>query len=501
MRAEPNPLRSSDYLLAGLLSLFSLTLHLIRLNGWSPLPDEINYALCAKNLLSGRTLIAHNIMFFPPLFVYLAALLQKLGVELLLSVRLISAVAGSLLLAVVYSLGITGYPRRTALLGIAPTALLFSLNSYSRLGQVEILMLLFLLSAFLFTLRAKPVLAGVSLGLGLWVKETVLGGIFTVLLFILLTDEKRGPRLWRLFAGLALPLIPLLILSIFTGESLLFEISKSRGYDINMLKLSPLANLAALAGNIGFNLFPRMFYPWEFAAFLILAPLTILMLTFPVVYRGIESRALPRLVLCYLLIHLPFFFFFSRKFDYYLLPASLLLLFTGSCELSRFRHPIRRFALGLIGLLTAFNIYAHYFLYFNRGTHRLIEEVIERTAPETGVATSHPTLVAYLAHRHRRELKVSALFEPGGYRLNRNVLTDPEITTVLLKRYYYEKIQQIYPEERETLAHYFPIKEDYIDPDWSPGIFALRPPGDQIGVLRHLAEFAHPTGVTLLRRR
>ncbi|MCL6466093.1 MAG: hypothetical protein K6T77_04965, partial [candidate division WOR-3 bacterium] len=95
MLAEDQRITKKDFFLALFAFVITLTVHLVRLNYWTPLPDEINYALSARHLITNRTLIGNDIMFFPPLFVYSAALLQKFGVELLLSVRLISCIAGA----------------------------------------------------------------------------------------------------------------------------------------------------------------------------------------------------------------------------------------------------------------------------------------------------------------------------------------------------------------------------------------------------------------------
>ncbi|MEO0020600.1 MAG: glycosyltransferase family 39 protein [candidate division WOR-3 bacterium] len=503
--AEPNTtsLTRRDYQLALLFFALILTANLIRLNYWSPLPDEINYARCARSLIDNRTIISNDIMFFPPLFVYLSALLQLLGMELLTSVRLISALTGAAILPVLYLTARLLYPPATALPTLLLTLPLFSLRLYSRLGQVEITMLFFIILSILFLLRAlrsgkgsDAIRAGVILGLGLWTKETALGATAVAVIFILTSSQSRWQMLGKFLLGLAPPALLLFILSIFTGRNLLFEIMASRGYDINMLQLNPLGNLIALGANLGYNLVPRLFYPWEILIFILLVPAVSILLLIALIKGVKDKNPFSRLVLIYLIVHLPFFFFFSRKFDYYLLPTALLVLFNGGLTLlaAGTGRTLRRTGLCLLTLLCLDNLYAGYFLYCNRGTHASFEEAVGQIEPNTTVATSHLTLVEYLARRAGRQLQVRELFEPGTYRLHSGVLADSTIGAILLKYYYYQRLISLYPQDWERLQALFPLKMELIDYHWSP-------PSRHFPIkLKGITEFAKPIGVVILRR-
>ncbi len=491
-----------DYQLALLFFALILTANLIRLNYWSPLPDEINYARCARSLIENRTIISSDIMFFPPLFVYLSALLQLLGTELLTSVRLISALTGAAILPVLYLTARLFYPPATALPTLLLTLPLFSLRLYSRLGQVEITMLFFIILSILFLLRAlrsgkgfDVISAGLTLGLGLWTKETSLGATAVSVIFMLTSYQSRWQMLGKFLLGLAPPALLLSILSICTGRNLLFEIMASRGYDINMLQLDPLGNLIALGANLGYNLVPRLFYPWEIIIFIFLVPAAFILLLTTLIKGVKDKNPFTRLVLIYLIVHLPFFFLFSRKFDYYLLPAALLVLFNIGLTVlaSDTGRTLRRTGVCLLTLLAIVNLYSDYFLYCNRGTHASFEEAVKQLEPNTTIATSHSTLVEYLAHRSGTQLQVRELFEPGTYRLHSGILDDSTIGTILLKYYYYQRLTSLYPQDWERLQGLFPRKMELIDYNWSlpSRHFPIK--------LKGLNELAKPIGVVILK--
>ncbi len=502
MLAENQRLTQKDFLLALFAFIITLTVHLVRLNYWTPLPDEINYALSARHLITNRTLIGNDIMFFPPLFVYSAALLQKLGIELLLSVRLISCIAGALILALLY-LGLRAiYSRKTTIITTGIAFSLFTFHLYSRLGQVEILMLMFITLSIVGIFHNKPFLAGFSLGLALWTKEVALGTLLSLLIYFVLQRPGRARLLTRFLAGVTGPFSLLLVFGFISRQNLLLEIMASRGYDINMLKLAPFANFIATGANLNFNLFPRLFYKWEFLAFVLLGPVTTLFFLFLTIRGGLKSRPFPLLITCYLLVHLTFFFFFSRKFDYYLLPAAMLIVLVSSCELFEHESSVKLQFLGkiLISALVICNIYADSFLYFNRGTHQSFEVAINNIPAGAAVATSHPTLVDYLSKRSKKGLKIMPLFEPASYNLNQKILRDSTVNVVILKKFYYDRLRHTYQDDWDSLSYYFADKEEFIDFTWSLWQTTEKQMNHQSNFFRSIAEFAKPTGVIVLRR-
>lgn len=91
---------------------------------------------------------------------------------------------------------------------------MFSLHLYSRLGQVEILMLLFIFLGLFFLFRVfrtnmmtNALNIGIALGLGLWTKETILGAIGAAIILILTSSRKR--TIGRFLLGLAATVSPL----------------------------------------------------------------------------------------------------------------------------------------------------------------------------------------------------------------------------------------------------------------------------------------------------
>jgi 4-amino-4-deoxy-L-arabinose transferase-like glycosyltransferase len=499
--------RRDDYLIGAAIFCAGLLIHLFRLRYWSPLPDEINYARCARFLIENRTLFSNDIMFLPPLFVYLAAILQHAGIELLLSVRLISAVAGALILPLLFLSARTYLPNAAALRATLIILPLFSFHLYSRLGQVEMLMLFFIiLTLFLLLLafhQQNPffaLAAGWTLGLGVWTKETTIGAIFSIFIFLLFSSGKKIRFLSQFLLGLTPPFLLLLLFSHYCGQNLLLEIMSSRGYDINMLQLDPLANLIALGTNLGYNLIPRLYYPWELIIFLLLAPVLGIFLLGSVIIAALKKDIISRFAFAYLTIHLPFFFLFSRKFDYYLLPAGLFLAFAGSLFIfSPLAAPkLKRIGTILIISCAIFNIYADRFLFFNRGTHATMAISVTALPPKTTLATSHPTLVEYLSARAGLNLKVLPLFQNNSYQLNPVVWTDT-ITTILIKYYYYERLNKRFPADWAKLATTFPTKKEIIDPDWSV-FWTYRTGQISFPLFKKIADFARPTGIVILQK-
>uniref|UniRef100_A0A7C4CC98 Glycosyltransferase RgtA/B/C/D-like domain-containing protein n=1 Tax=candidate division WOR-3 bacterium TaxID=2052148 RepID=A0A7C4CC98_UNCW3 len=504
---------------AALLLALGLGLHLWRLGHWTPLPDEVNYGLSARYLIEHRTLVGHDIMFFPPLFVYLAALLQLAGTELLTSVRLISAVSGALVLPVLY-VALRGlYGERTARLASLAALPLSSLHLYSRLGQVEVPALALVAGGICLLLqlvqtdqRRYAFWSGLMLGFALWVKETALGAAATAVLFLLATKPRRGRNFALLAAGWLIPAAPLILLGVATGNDLFFEVSASRGYDINMLKLSPLTNLLTTGANMGYNLFPRLFYRWEFILFAVAAPLTLLALGWQTMRGALQRHLFPLFVTSYLVVHLPFFILFSRKFDYYLLPAALLLLVGGSAEaLAASTRDARRgftdrvvvpACLVLTVLLVGFNIYSCRFLYWNRGTHRTFADAVRAVRPGSGLATSHPSLARYINDRGGLGLNVTPLFKKGSYEVAWSSATSPAVTTLLMKRNYFDALVEQPARPLDSLMSLFPKTQVTADPDWSIWL-ALEAETQKTGasrIVRRLRHAFRPVGVVALRR-
>jgi len=512
----PQQLQSPDYRTAIGLFLVGLVSHLVRLDHWVPLPDEVNYALCAQHLLKEHSLTSSNIMFFPPLFVYLAALLQSLRVELLMSVRLVSAVFGAAVIPFITLILTPYYGRvvsRTSGLFLLP---FYSLNVYSRLGQVEALLLSLLTLSFLtLTLgtghgrKRYLFLTGVTLGLALWAKEVALGSTLVAILFILLTRRDRlGSFLVFILGWLGLA-APLLLIGRSVGTGLLFELSAARGYDINMQPLPPFKALVTTGANIIFNLVPRCFSPIELAVFLLLGPPFLLLIFWLTIRQALRHRPFSLLVMCYLVIHLPFFVLFSRRFHYYLLPTALFLLAVGVAEsLAGLRagpsigtHPVsRKWAVVTLipaTLLLAFNIYADGYLYFDRGTHQSFRSSLLGLRPSLVLASSHPELTRYIANRENLNLTVLPLFKPNSYAINWAVVDSPTVSAVLVKQFYYDVLAVRDSTEWRRLTQLYPQAHRELDARWS---FRIPATGPFRTCILAISRTTRPVGVVLFSR-
>ncbi|MEO0080660.1 MAG: glycosyltransferase family 39 protein [candidate division WOR-3 bacterium] len=455
-------------------------------------------------------------MFFPPLFVYLAASLQMVGVEVLMSVRLISAFSGALIIPLLYLIFVSCYNTKTSNLVALTGIPLFSLHSYSRLGQVDILMLVFVVLTGFFLVRlmqygkpANALWAGLAIGIGTWTKETMLGTFASSILFLLILPANRWRSIGLLLLGATGPLLLLAGLGAETGQNLLYEVTASRGYDINMLKLPLISSLFATGANLGINLYPRMFSKLEFMLFVALAPPTVILLMLLVFKGTIERRPFPLWVSSYLAIHLPFFTLFSRKFDYYLLPGAILLLSAGACETFSCKnsaranqqiHMLRISGKVIISAIILYNIIACRLLYSNPGTHGSFRAAIVDLEPGTRIATSHPTLAQYISDRASLGLRVTALFEHNSYRISWPTVTDTATKAIVLKKYYYDKLRATNPRDWDSLTRFFPIMKEYIDSTWSIWFFSKNTSQDIRWTSQRLNEFIKPIGViTLLR--
>ncbi|MEO0074001.1 MAG: glycosyltransferase family 39 protein [candidate division WOR-3 bacterium] len=500
--------RRRDTTIVLLLFALAASLRLFRLNYWDPLPDEISYALTASRLVTGRTLFSTDITFFPPLFVYLAALLQTLGIEMLLSVRLVSALFGSLLIPLIYLILRVTNARLDSFTVTTSAAFLFVPALYSRLGQVEVPLLFFLLLSALLLIsgvirerRHLFFLSGISLGLALWIKEIALGGLASNLLFLLLLRPIRWRWIITLCIGWLTAATPLFVLGAITGNNLLFEISPARGFDINMESLSLPASVVTIAANTVLNLFARVFSDGELLMFAAAGSTFTLTALWTVIQHFSKGDALARYLLCYAIVHIPFFVIFSRKFFYYLLPAALLLFITAAVcslrELRRHRRGLGLVTLLLAGLTVAFNIYSSYYLYFNRGNHQTFAKSLTRIPSGDTLLTSHPDLLKYLVHRYRFNLTVLPLFSPGSYEIDSIRCTDPTVSAVILKASYYERLTARSPATWVWLRQVYPYSHTEIDPDWSliPDKHCPR------GLGRLAARLTRPIGTVILTRQ
>lgn len=316
--------------------------------------DEAAYAWTAQNLardggwfdLYGKS----DLFFFPPLFNYIAALFIKLGLDRLYAVRLVTTLFSSAIPPLLYLLAVRS--GLTVRAGLIAAALWFILPwgwHLSVVGMVETPWLCCLLTAVYFlqnavekASRRDALLSALAFAAGLWIKETPLGAL--PLFLFALRKERALLAIWgAVFAVLSLPLLAQTLLP--HTYDLFFEVTTPllwwQGFEIDPL----LRNWGLLHGA---SSFPLPGWSETFTLFT-LAVTALCVIAVP--RDQWRDRFILRFAAGFLLIYLPFFMFFPKKFPYYLLPVCLFLLFFTARRLAQ----IPRFAIlyGLILLLFA----------------------------------------------------------------------------------------------------------------------------------------------------
>lgn len=432
----------------------ALVVHLVRLSLWTPYPDELGYAETARELLQRGAWTSDRVMFFPPLYVYLAAVAQALGAELLASVRIVSAVCGAGVVALAVGIAFEQYGRRVAVGCGAVFVVLMRLNEYSRIGQPETIHILLGMAAFLWALRwmrdPRPrhlAWCGAFLGLAVWGKEVSLSYVLGLGTFLgaawVLGWRRPAPRdLLALAAGGALLVVPLVVFGELSGNSLLFEVSGEKSYDVNMLDLPLVQSLETTARNTLVMLaMPKSL------AFVVGAPAVLALAALLV--AGVRGRRpLPLLALCYGVVMAAFVTWFRQKFIYYILPAVLLALLAGWAEVLRallVRDAVRRrlpyAAAGLVLVaLLGCNLWLDRDLYLTRGGHDMFRVALHRPDLGRSIAASHTNLFQYVNEREGLGLEIRPLFVGPDYLLNQEALDDPRTTSVLTKDYYLDTL-------------------------------------------------------------
>ena len=455
---------------AVVLFLVAFGLHLIRLDHWTAFPDEVGYAETAQGLLDRGAFVHESLMFFPPLFVYLAAGLQALGVELLLSVRLVSALFGAGIVAVVYLLVAGGYGRRTALWCSTAFLALLRLKEYGRLGQPETIHVFFGFLAFAFVLRwsraPRPrdmAAAGLCLGAALWAKEVALSyalgiGGYLVVALLFLGRRLRAPDLGALVGGLALLCVPLIALGESSGNSLLFEVSGAKAFDVNMKSLGLAASVRITVQNVLVMFGTPAPLAYALGIPLILACGALLL-------RGAaQGRPVAVLSLCYVLVMLAFVTWFRTKFTYYVLPAVLLAYACALCEVvdglagGAERRARSLFALAglILAAILAANVARHGELYVERGDHDSFRALLVETDFGGAIAASHTPLFRYVGAREGLGTEIHELFVGPDYELNWEALRDPGTAAVVTKAYYLERLAR--REQWVAMRALFPVE-------------------------------------------
>ncbi len=292
--------------------------------------DEAAYAWTAHRLATQGGWLhlygSDDLFFFPPLFNYLAALVISLGVDRIIAVRVVTTLFSSAIPPLMYLLAVRS--GLSARVGYLAAALWFFLPwgwHLSVAGMVETPWICCLLAALYFVHGAREegrlrdaILSAICFLAALWIKETVFGA---VPLFLYALWKRRPLLAW--WSGVAfIGFLPLALQSFLPHEyDLFFEITTPLIL-WNNFSLDPLiTNWGVMLGTA--------LAPWKgwglAVTFFSLAVLVLAISTIP--REEWRSRFILQMAAGFLLIYVPFFAVFPKKFTYYLLPVYLFASF------------------------------------------------------------------------------------------------------------------------------------------------------------------------------
>ena len=466
------------------LFLIALAVHLVRVPLWSPYPDELQYGWAARNLwqpvhLSYAPLVTASYLEafgFPPLFAYLGMIAQRLGADILSSVRIVAAVLGAGIIPAVS--GVLGevVDRRTATLGALLLLLLYPLDVFSALGRPETGHLLCFLIAAIFLLRwaregrrLQLVGAGMAIGTGVWFHEVSLAYGLAASIYLLLTGLLRRRQIPFLdiawFCGtLALFVAPLLLLGHREGGDILLEVSSDKSWRVTVESLSVLGAVRSMLG----NLLAMLGVPA--AGRIVLGPACLLSGAYLLLRSLAAGAPLGVLVLSYLSVALPFFTWYSERFDYHLLPAAVLLLVLCIREGLGVRRDAERSgrglyatagAAGVLAVLVVANVAQDRALFAGRGDYDYLRQFIVTSPPGEHVVAFPNHYFGWLSEREGRGVAVLPLFTDLRYSINWPAVEDTGTDAVVLPDLYFERLSQEFPSDWAAVARLFPRRETF----------------------------------------
>lgn len=273
------------------------------------------------------------------------------------------------------------------------------------------------------------------------------------------------------FAGLACGLVPLILLGLVSGSSLFFEVSTERSYDVNMLALSPVTNLKFVFVNI-----LRMLGIDRDLYYIVGVPLVAVavLLLLRAAHRRVDFALF---VLSYLVVAVPFFLWFSRKFEYYMLPTSLFLFLVALCEvgqsirqgLANATPPPRQWMAGVVAAASLLfvslvvNVVGNLALYASPGPQEPMRRVLFQFARGARVLSSHPSISEYVRAKEGLPLTIGALFSAPGYVLNWAELSRSDTAGVVIRRNYFLLLRERDPRAWSEVEEMFPVREDFAD--------------------------------------
>lgn len=372
--------------------------------------DEAAYSATARRLATEggwlRLYGSGDLFFFPPLFNYLSGAIIMLGVERLAAVRLVAVLAGAGVNTLFFLLMRRHIGVRAAWIAVLWAFFMPIKASYSAVGQVELPMLCAVLAACYIAFsdiddRWRAVWTAVLLGAGVWIKETAIGFIpLFIIVWIM-----RGERRLAVRAGLLLffLLAPLFAQSFFPHSyDLFYEVTtpfiRFSGLQPDMMLMNLLRQFAIDPGRLfGFG--------WAIAAaFAVLTALSFTGLT----RKSVLADPFLSFSILGVILWSAFFLYFPRKFDYYLIPLSMLLLVFVARFLAK-RAVFAKVATGAMAVLSLWALWG--FVSFRDETAAL-RDILARAAdemPGARVAMTLPRSGEYIVERDGMPLTIVEL--------------------------------------------------------------------------------------------
>jgi 4-amino-4-deoxy-L-arabinose transferase-like glycosyltransferase len=375
-----------------------------------PVYDEIAYSSTAQNIVNSGSWFnfygSDDLFFFPPLFNWFSAILITFGFERLMAVRSVTIILSSGIAPLIYlTLKKSGLDSKSSFIAAIYWIIFPGVTHYSIAGQVETPFLFFVfLSFYLFVNRnIKPTLflfaSALSISSAVWIKETAIG-FFPVFLFMMYEKkELKNIVKWSTFS--AIFLAPLIVQSFLPHNyDMFFELSNDNITWGSISFIKPFTNIGELAG-VTANL-----PVWLFILLNVVISISLIsgaVYCF-VKYRHIE---LIRFSLFSLLVFIPFFALFPKKFHYYLLPVLLLFLICFSFAALKnikiqFITGIFLFFMAVNGLKDIKSALDMNYLSSSAIISRLAAENLDE---QTTVVSATPELMRYIA-KHK-EIKAS----------------------------------------------------------------------------------------------
>ncbi len=311
-----------------LLTLFSLLIRVVLSPFLDISYDEISYAHTVQTIVKTGNLNLYgngDLFFFPPLFNYLGAILNGLGLDRLAAVRTVTILLSTFIPPLLFLLvKKSGHGRAVSISAALLWILLPMGIYYSVIGQVETPMLAFVLAA-VYMLKeglekeriSRIVLSAIMLSAAIWIKETAVGFI-PVFLFMLI-PKKRELFSWILTVFLLC--LPLALQTLLPGSyDLFYEVTTPA---ILWNNISPDEFLGGLRMVTGFHFsLPDGF---EDTANIFI-PVTLFLAFITTEKREIRKSFILKFSLLSLIVFVPFFTVFPKKFAYYMLLVQLFVI-------------------------------------------------------------------------------------------------------------------------------------------------------------------------------